>query len=212
VPLEAREHSPPTELTLGVRCDSKEEGRQLESFCTALDAGLCLSRDICGSDPERMGPGETAAMVQAAFSATQVAVSVTTGEDFHRDYPLASAVSRASTLVERHRPCMINLEYTGAGPIERTVFLVGKGIVYDTGGADIKTGGRMAGMHRDKGGAAAVAGFFHSVAALQPKGLLGSNPNPKSLSSLTPTLIERPPRCRTHGNGPEQRWRGELCR
>lgn len=33
-------------------------------------------------------------------------------------------------------------------------------MTYDTGGADIKAGGVMAGMHRDKCGAAAVAGFF----------------------------------------------------
>jgi len=35
-----------------------------------------------------------------------------------------------------------------------------QGITYDTGGADIKYGGAMAGMHRDKCGAAFVAGFF----------------------------------------------------
>lgn len=35
-----------------------------------------------------------------------------------------------------------------------------QGITYDTGGADIKAGGIMAGMHRDKCGAATVAGFF----------------------------------------------------
>jgi leucyl aminopeptidase len=35
-----------------------------------------------------------------------------------------------------------------------------EGITYDTGGADVKAGGIMAGMHRDKCGAAAVAGFF----------------------------------------------------
>lgn len=35
-----------------------------------------------------------------------------------------------------------------------------QGVTYDTGGADIKAGGCMAGMHRDKCGAAAVAGFF----------------------------------------------------
>ncbi|MGH0116809.1 UNVERIFIED_CONTAM: hypothetical protein FKN15_019198 [Acipenser sinensis] len=38
-----------------------------------------------------------------------------------------------------------------------------KGITYDTGGADIKAGGFMAGMHRDKCGSAAVAGFFQCV-------------------------------------------------
>ena len=35
-----------------------------------------------------------------------------------------------------------------------------EGITYDTGGADVKHGGTMAGMHRDKCGAAFVAGFF----------------------------------------------------
>ena len=35
-----------------------------------------------------------------------------------------------------------------------------QGVTYDTGGADIKYGGAMAGMHRDKCGAAFVAGLF----------------------------------------------------
>ena len=34
------------------------------------------------------------------------------------------------------------------GQIKKTVYLVGKGISYDTGGADIKAGGVMAGMSR----------------------------------------------------------------
>lgn len=44
--------------------------------------------------------------------------------------------------------------------MDKTLFLVGKGVTYDTGGADIKAGGVMAGMSRDKCGAAAVAGFM----------------------------------------------------
>ena len=34
------------------------------------------------------------------------------------------------------------------GNVKKTVYLVGKGITYDTGGADIKAGGVMAGMSR----------------------------------------------------------------
>ncbi|PRD22233.1 UNVERIFIED_CONTAM: lap-2 [Trichonephila clavipes] len=45
------------------------------------------------------------------------------------------------------------------------------GVTYDTGGADIKAGGVMAGMHRDKCGASAVAGFLQTVAELKPKGV-----------------------------------------
>jgi leucyl aminopeptidase len=48
--------------------------------------------------------------------------------------------------------------------VDKTLYLVGKGVTYDTGGADIKAGGVMAGMSRDKCGAAAVAGFMQVYA------------------------------------------------
>ena len=43
--------------------------------------------------------------------------------------------------------CHGHTEKLFAGPVEKTVMLVGKGITYDTGGADIKAGGIMAGMY-----------------------------------------------------------------
>ena len=52
--------------------------------------------------------------------------------------------------VARHAGRVIYLRYKGSGPIKKTVYLVGKGVTYDTGGCDIKAGGVMAGMHRDK--------------------------------------------------------------
>lgn len=88
-----------------------------------------------------------------------------------RQYPLLHAVARASLPVPRHHPRVIRLEYRGSGPIERRVFFAGKGVTYDTGGADIKAGGIMAGMKRDKGGAAAAAGFMQAVAQLKPANL-----------------------------------------
>jgi leucyl aminopeptidase len=78
---------------------------------------------------------------------------------------------RASLSVVRHHSRVVRLEYQGDGPIERTLLFAGKGVVYDTGGADLKVGGHMAGMSRDKGGAASVAGFVLTVAKLAPKNL-----------------------------------------
>ena len=67
---------------------------------------------------------------------------------------------------------MIWLEYVPeGGKVEKTLMLVGKGITYDTGGADIKAGGIMAGMSRDKGGASDVAGIMKTVSMLKPKNL-----------------------------------------
>lgn len=63
-------------------------------------------------------------------------------------------------MIERHRGRIMYLTYVPAGPVAETLLLVGKGVTYDTGGADIKAGGVMAGMSRDKCGAAAVAGFM----------------------------------------------------
>ena len=41
-------------------------------------------------------------------------------------YPLFSAVNRCAKLVGRHQGRIVQLEYTGEGPVERTLMLVGK--------------------------------------------------------------------------------------
>ena len=79
---------------------------------------------------------------------------------FEKEYPCLAAVNRCASQVERHDGRVIWLTYEPEGPIEKTIMLVGKGVTYDTGGADIKAGGHMAGMSRDKCGAADVAGFL----------------------------------------------------
>ncbi len=142
------------------------------AFIQATEAGRRVARDLCGSEPERLTPRRFADYCVAAFKDTSVAVKVETDVDtLVAQYPLLMAVARSSLMVERHKPAVIRLEYQGDGPIERTLLFAGKGLVYDTGGADLKINGAMAGMSRDKGGAAAVAGFLKTVAELQPKGL-----------------------------------------
>ncbi len=51
----------------------------------------------------------------------------------------------------------------------RRVALIGKGIVYDTGGLDLKTGGHMSHMKMDMGGAAATVGAALALAASKHK-------------------------------------------
>lgn len=139
---------------------------------TAIEAGKYVGRDLCGTEPERMSPPKFADYCVETFTGTNVTVSVIDDMNvLETEYPLLWAVARASIEVERHRPRVIRLEYTPNGDIEKTLMLVGKGIVYDTGGADLKTGGHMAGMSRDKGGAAAVAGFMKTVSELAPRGV-----------------------------------------
>jgi leucyl aminopeptidase len=88
-----------------------------------------------------------------------------------REYPLLAAVGRASLAVPRHEPCVVRLTYTPEGPVERSLLLAGKGVTYDTGGADVKYGGAMAGMSRDKGGAGAAIGLMATVGRSCLRGL-----------------------------------------
>ena len=91
-------------------------------------------------------------------------------ETLVKEYPCFAAVDRCANTVERHRGRVIWLDYN-PGDAKKTLLLVGKGVTYDTGGADIKAGGHMAGMHRDKGGAAAVASFFYALTKIKPAGV-----------------------------------------
>jgi len=139
---------------------------------TAIEAGKRLARDLCGTEPERMTPRRFADYCVEAFTDSAVSVQVQTDvETLLQQYPLMMAVARSSLHVERHKPAVIRLEYLPEGEVSQTLLFAGKGLVYDTGGADLKINGGMAGMSRDKGGAAAVAGFLKTVALLKPAGL-----------------------------------------
>ncbi|CAL1614964.1 unnamed protein product [Knipowitschia caucasica] len=176
MPLEVREsRTKPSELkacVLGLWVTREEEGKRLVQLAEALESGRVACRDIGGSDPERMAAPLSAVYVQELFKDSPVKVEVLSDvKILEKEYPCLAAVNRCANCVPRHQGRVIKLQYCGEGPVTTTLMLVGKGITYDTGGADIKAGGFMAGMHRDKCGAAAVAGFFQVLAKLKPKHL-----------------------------------------
>ncbi|NVK23915.1 MAG: leucyl aminopeptidase family protein [Gammaproteobacteria bacterium] len=148
-------------------------GKHLEQAqMAALEHGKYIARDLCGTEPERMSPPRFAEYCEDVFSESNVKVNVIDDmRVLQQDFPLLWSVARASIEVERHQPRVIRLEYVPEGDVNKTLMLVGKGIVYDTGGVDLKVGGYMAGMSRDKGGAAAVAGFMKTVSELAPQGV-----------------------------------------
>jgi len=151
-----------------------------------------------------MAPAQCAAAVVDAFR-DLANVRVTVESDpatLKAEYPLLAAVARASMHTPRHAPCVVRIDYTSPKPASvdravrsfrhtvapfgmltrtRSLYFVGKGITYDTGGADVKTGGAMRGMSRDKCGAAGVAGFLLTAVQLAPTHLnVTSLPEEKS--------------------------------
>ncbi|KAJ4450642.1 hypothetical protein ANN_02071 [Periplaneta americana] len=156
-----------------VRKPSKYARSRSNPFTVLVSGQQYVARDIGGSDPERMCPPKVEAYIRELFKNSNISIEVITDPAvLKREYPLFDAVDRAASHIERHRGRIIYLTYEpSSGPVDKTLFLVGKGVTYDTGGADIKAGGVMAGMSRDKCGAAAVAGFMQILTMLKPRGV-----------------------------------------
>lgn len=169
-PLEAREAKGESEVEPVEQVGFVGTSEQAVHL-SALEHARRISRDLGGTEPERMAPPRFADYIADAFRGSDVSVEVKEDVDtLDQAYPLLSSVARASIPVQRHRPRVIRMGWRSEGPIAHSLFLAGKAVTYDTGGADLKTGGVMAGMSRDKGGGASVAGLFWALSQLKPKG------------------------------------------
>ncbi len=89
-------------------------------------------------------------------------------------------------------PTFTIMEYKPSGAInEKPIVLVGKGVMFDTGGLSLKpTPGSMDSMKSDMSGAAAVLGTFEAVASLQMPvhlvGLIPATDNRPGENAITP--------------------------
>ncbi|ETN77079.1 cytosol aminopeptidase family, catalytic domain protein [Necator americanus] len=167
-PLNVREEEPTNKFDqLGLLPIRFE---RLVDLVEAYEAAFTVCRDVGETGPERMSPPNTAEYVKSAFLGGNVKVEVTEDQKLiEKEYPLMAAVNRCANTVKEHQARLVRLEYVGEGDIKDTYMMVGKGVTIDTGGCDLKTGGNMWGMCRDKYGSAVVAGFFKVLDILKPK-------------------------------------------
>mmetsp|Transcript_31337 Transcript_31337/g.78845 ORF Transcript_31337/g.78845 Transcript_31337/m.78845 type:complete len:506 (+) Transcript_31337:144-1661(+) len=122
--------------------------------------GVRLAARLVDAPTSEMDTSHMVAEAQrvAAELGGKVRVSVVTGSDLEKGgFGGLWAVGKAA----EKPPSLVTLEYDGGS--EEVVALVGKGIVYDTGGLSIKSKDGMPTMKRDMGGAAAVLGAFQAA-------------------------------------------------
>jgi leucyl aminopeptidase len=109
-----------------------------------------LCRDMVNTPANDMGPLQIETIAREIAERYGASISVITGDDLHEaNYPAVHAVGRAAH--PDRAPRMIELAWGESGPL---VALVGKGVVFDTGGLDIKPSSGMRLMKKDMGGAA----------------------------------------------------------
>lgn len=110
-----------------------------------------LARDMVNTPANDMGPLQVETIAREIAEQYAAQITVVTGEGLlEANYPAVHAVGRAA--VPERAPRMIEISWGKAGaPL---VALVGKGVVFDTGGLDIKPSAGMRLMKKDMGGAA----------------------------------------------------------
>jgi leucyl aminopeptidase len=117
----------------------------------AVAHACALARDMVNTPAGDMGARQIETIAREVAEASGATISVVVGDDLiEAGYPAVHAVGRAAT--PARAPRMIEISWGEAS--RPLVALVGKGVVFDTGGLDIKPSASMRNMKKDMGGAA----------------------------------------------------------
>ena len=88
---------------LGFWHHDKDASAKLLNLVNAVEIGRIVTRDIGGSDPERMSAPKIQAYVEEIFQSTEIKVSVVQGQaEFEKSYPCFAAVNRAANGIIRN--------------------------------------------------------------------------------------------------------------
>ncbi|HEX7168629.1 MAG TPA: leucyl aminopeptidase [Acidimicrobiales bacterium] len=157
----------------------------------AVASAVALARDLVNEPPGAMTPRRMEEVARSVAEANGLDVDVWDEERVASE-GLGGLGGVAAGSDEP--PRLIRLTYAPSGA-RGTVFLVGKGITFDSGGLSIKTGEGMMTMKCDMAGAAAVIGAMAAVAAVAPKvrvvGLAGCTENLPSGKATKPGDVLR---------------------
>ncbi len=132
---------PPARLVWPQGCDPAEVAR--------LATAQTRARDLVNTPTEHMGPDALEAAVDALAQEHGADMRVTVGDSLlEQNFPMIHAVGRAAAIPPR----FIEMSWGRDG--DPVVAIIGKGVVFDSGGLNIKVGNYMRLMKKDMGGAA----------------------------------------------------------
>ena len=138
----AKRSAPHPRLATGTDVDL-EEARHIGHACA-------LARDMVNTPANDMGPLQIETIARDIARQYEAEISVVTGGALlTKNYPAVHAVGRAA--IADRAPRMIEIQWGTDGPL---IAIVGKGVVFDTGGLNLKPSSAMRNMKKDMGGAA----------------------------------------------------------
>ena len=135
----------------------------------AVTAGMQLQRKLTTTPANMLGIAGMIAeckKLAKAHSSLRVKKVLTAADLKKQRMALHLAVGAAGS----HPPSAVIMEYAPAGTTkDEPVILVGKGLVFDTGGYNLKPTGYIADMMADKGGACTVLGIVDALCRMKTK-------------------------------------------
>lgn len=123
-----------------------------------MGKAAALVRDLINTPTNDMGPEQLSNAMRSLAKDYDASFSEIIGDDLiSQNFPLVHAVGRAS----ESAPRLLDMRWGNERMPKIT--LVGKGVCFDTGGLNIKTGNLMTLMKKDMGGAANVLGLAQMI-------------------------------------------------
>jgi leucyl aminopeptidase len=129
----------------------------------AISHACGLARDMINTPANDLGPHQIETIAREIADSHGAVFSCIAGDALlEANYPAVHAVGRAAHAFRSPRL----IELTWGDTANPTVALVGKGVVFDTGGLDIKPSSGMRLMKKDMGGAAHALALGQMIMAL----------------------------------------------
>jgi leucyl aminopeptidase len=140
-------------------------GRAALDRARAHVAGVVLTRDLVNTPAGDLGPSELADAASDLARRHGFKAEVVRGDDVaRRGFRMVAAVGRGSARAPT--VTILTKDCDGRAP---AVALVGKGVVFDSGGLDLKPSDAMLLMRKDMAGAATVLGALETASRLRTR-------------------------------------------
>jgi leucyl aminopeptidase len=133
-------------------------------YIDSLNSGISLTRTLVDDTPQAINPSTMPAIIDIELDSPKITITKYSFEELEKmGMEGITNVGKASI----HKPNMVHTILKPAGEIKKKIVLIGKGLTYDCGGLDIKTGGHMKGMKCDMAGSATMFGVMKTLVNLE---------------------------------------------
>ena len=133
----------------------------LDHHLKAQFEGIYIARTLVNLPANLCGPHELREYARDMADKFSAELTIIDDKELEDGFPLIHTVGNSSN----RKPCLIDLRWGNHD--HKTVTLIGKGIVFDTGGLDLKPTRAIRLMKKDMGGAAQVIGLAWAIMQAQ---------------------------------------------